>query len=1019
VKRTAVLVVALATMLSPGSVASAAPSVPSESLAAIAGAKSAAVHIVVLADDPVASADGIGHDAGTRLDASAPAAVAHARDLRRRQLRVLERAGVPEVALLHQYTTVLNGFAARLSPSEAAAVNATPGVVAVIPDQIRRPVTDSTPGYLELDNPQGAWATGYTGEDVVVAVIDTGIWPEHPSFDPAGYGGPPAGFVPSGCEFGAEDFNSDDAGFACGGKLVTARAFGTALHGGDGAGLAAGEFLSARDADGHGSHTAAVAAGNGRVRASILDAEWGRVSGIAPRARLAVYKACWMTETGSACSTADLVAAIDQAVADGVDVINYSVGSGSAVFGADELAFLHAAAAGVMVAAAAGNGGPDASTIAAPATAPWVTTVGAATHGRGFQGLVTLGDGTELSGVSISGGVASTRLVSAADAGNVDCDPAVAFTVDVAGAVVVCARGGGLARVDKSRAVAEQGGAAMILVNAGEDESLEIDSHHLPTVHVPVAAREAIDAYLTAAEEAGETPTAELSGGAPVAGDGGVLAEFSARGPNSLSPDIVKPDLVAPGVGILAASTPDPIAGPANQLFAAMSGTSAASPHVAGVFALLAHAHPDWTPAMAKSALVTGARRDVYAPDGQTPAEPFEMGAGYLWPGPQVYQRGSAFNPGLVYDAGPADYTAFACGAGLGELWEPGTCEGLAESGLPTEAGDLNQPAIAVADLARTRTVTRTVTSVSDKTRAFTVEVREPPGFTVDVSPQTIALDPGESASFTVTITRERDDVGAWRYGTLSWATDGYRVTSPIAVRGADFSATEAVGGGGASGSTPVTVGFGYTGSYQAVPSTLAAPVTTEGSVSGADGDVNAALASGDGVTLHTIEVTEAAELVRVALGADQGDLDLYVFDPGGVFVAGSGSSGSAEAVELIPASAGAYTVAVHGFATGGETVGYRITSWVVDEAPEADEVATGAPRLGVARAPEAASIDAPAEVEVSWVDLAPDTLYLGVVTHVGPDGVLGRTVVTVDTGDTAPAGATPLAVRAPDDRSG
>ncbi len=102
-------------------------------------------------------------------------------------------------------------------------------------------------------------------------------------------------------------------------------------------------------------------------------------------------------ESGSACSTADLVAAIDQAVADGVDVINYSVGSGSSVFGADELAFLHAAAAGVMVATAAGNGGPEASTIASPATAPWVTTVGAATHGRGFQGLVTLGDGTELS----------------------------------------------------------------------------------------------------------------------------------------------------------------------------------------------------------------------------------------------------------------------------------------------------------------------------------------------------------------------------------------------------------------------------------------------------------------------------------------------------------------------------------------------------------------------------------------------------------------------------------------------
>ncbi len=1017
-RRTAVLFVALATMLSPGFAASAAPTVPPDSLAAIAGAKSAAVHIVLLGAAPVASADGIGPAPGSRLDASDPAAVAYARSLRRRQLGVLERAGVPEEALIHQYATVLNGFAARLTPAEAAAINATPGVVAVIPDQVRRPVTDSTPGYLELDNAQGAWATGYTGEDVVIGVIDTGIWPEHPSFDPAEFRGRPAGFTPSGCEFGAGDFNPDDAGFGCGGKLVTARAFGAALHGGTGNGLAAGEFLSARDSDGHGTHVAAVAAGNGDVRATVLGAEWGRVSGIAPRARLAVYKACWSLESGSACSTADLVAAIDQAVADGVDVINYSVGSGSSVFGADELAFLHAAAAGVMVAAAAGNGGPEASTIASPATAPWVTTVGAATHGRGFQGLVTLGDGTELSGVSIAGGTDPAPLVSAEDAGNPTCDPAVSFTVDVSGAVVVCTRGGGLARVDKSRAVAEQGGVAVVLVNAGDDESLDPDNHHLPTVHLPAGAAEAITAYLSAAEEAGETPTAQLSGGVPVAGDGGVLAEFSARGPNSLSPDIVKPDLVAPGVDILAASSPAPLAGPADQLFRAVSGTSAASPHVAGVFALLAHAHPDWSPAMVKSALVTGARRDVYAADGSTPAEAFEMGSGYLWPGPQVYQRGSAFNPGLVYDAGPLDYTAFACGAGLGGLWKPGTCEGLAELGYPADASNLNQPAIAVADLARTGTVTRTVTSVSDKTRAFTAEIRQPPGFTVEVSPQTIALDPGESASFTVTITRDRDDVGVWRYGTLTWGTDGYRVTSPIAVRGADFSATESVSGVGTSGSATLGVGFGYDGAYQAVPSTLAAPVTIEGSVTDAAADVNTALASGDGVTLHTIEVTDATELVRVALGGGQGDLDLYVFDPDGAFVAGSGSSGASEAVEFTPPITGAYTVAVHGFATGGDTVEYEVTTWVVDEAPAADEAATEAARLDVSRAPEEASADAPAEVEVAWTDLAPDTTYLGVVTHIGPDGVLGRTVVTVDTAATSDSG-TPPAIRTADDRSG
>ena len=234
----------------------------------------------------------------------------------------------------------------------------------------------------------------------------------------------------------------------------------------------------------------------------------------------------------------------------------------------------------------------------------------------------------------------------------------------------------------------------------------------------------------------------------PAGGDGGVLAEFSARGPSSLSPDIVKPDLVAPGVGVLAAMGPGPPAGPADQHFRAVSGTSAASPHVAGVFALLAHAHPDWSPAMVKSALVTGARRDVYAADGSTPAEAFEMGAGYLWPGPQVYQRGSAFNPGLVYDAGPARLHRLLLRGRAGWPVEAGNLRGARGAGLSTTdaATSTSQPSPSPTWPAP-RPITRTVTSVSDKTRAFTAEIHQPPGYTVEVSPQTIALDPGESAS--------------------------------------------------------------------------------------------------------------------------------------------------------------------------------------------------------------------------------------------------------------------------------
>jgi len=1015
VKRTAVLFVALATWMSSGFAASAAPNVPPDALAAVAGSKTAAVHLVLLASDPVAAYDGginglaaTRPAAGTRLDASTPAAMAYADALRQEHEAALDAAGVAATAKLYDYTVAVNGFAARLTAVEAATLAALPEVLAVIPDQIRRPATDSSAGYLELDSQQGAWSTGYTGEGVVVGVIDTGIWPEHPSFAGDTYRGRPDGFTPSGCDFGGTAFNTADAAFECGGKVVTARAFGAAIHGGTGDGIAAGEFLSARDADGHGSHVAATAAGNGDMEASVLGAARGTVSGIAPRARLAVYKACWATTAGeSRCSSADLVAAIDQAVADGVDVINYSVGSGSTAFGADELAFLFAAAAGVLVATPAGNGGPGAGTISSPATAPWVTAVGAATHDRTFQALVTLGDGTVLDGVSVTGGTDARPLISGEQAGNALCDPALTFTEDITRAIVVCERGG-VSRVAKGQAVNEQGGSGMILVNTLSDESLDTDNHYRPTVHLPASAAATIDAYL---EAAGPEATAILSGGVPAAGDGGVVAAFSGRGPNPLSPDILKPDLVAPGVDILAATSPDQLLGVPEQTFRALSGTSMAGAHVAGVFALLAQAHPDWSPAMAKSALVTSTRRDVYAEDGETPAEAFTMGAGYLWPGPKVYQRGSAFNPGLVYDAGILDYTAFACGVGLGSLWVSGTCAGLTDLGYSTDPSDLNQPSIAVADVARTQTVTRTVTSVADKTRVFTVEVRQPPGFTVEVSPTTLALAPGESASFTVTITRDQADLAAWRFGSLTWATDGYQVTSPIAVRAVAFSAAEVAAGAGVSGGAGFPVGFGYTGEYRAEPAGLVAPEITEASVEADPShDVNTALGSGIGVSLHTIEVTDDTRLVRVALTAEAGDLDLYVFGPDDGFIAGGGSALSSEQIDFVPAGAGTYTVAVHGFSTGGD---YSLSTWQVveDEATDpsddsdVDETDTDAAEAGVLEvidAPESAVTGAPAEVVVTWSGLEPDTRYLGVVEHLGPDGTLGRTVVTVDTGASA-----------------
>ncbi len=992
------------------SVASAVTTLPAEVVAQVTGDKTHDVYIVLMDDAPVIAYDGgiAGLEAtaatadGDRIHPLAPAAFAYADHLRERHTSALRAANVPSTNALYHYTYASNGFAARMSPAQAATVSTQPGVVAVVPDELRRLTTDASPDFLELTHRQGPWATGYTGENVVVAVIDTGVWPEHPSFaDDGSYGAPPPGFSATECDFGsavssAQAVNPSDADFTCNNKLLSAQAFGAGFHGGTGEGLALGEYLSARDAHGHGSHTASTAAGNGRVRAEVLGTDWGFVSGIAPRARIAVYKACWSSSaTAGGCATSDLVAAIDQAVADGADVINYSIGSSSASLGVDDVAFLFAANAGVMVATSAGNSGPDAGSVGSPATVPWVTSVAAGTQDREFGGAVILADGREYRGVTITGGIPERRLLDAAGLGNALCDPAVEFTSSIADAVVLCQRGG-LARVAKSQAVLEQGGVGMILANVTENDTLNTDNHYVPSLHVSAADGERLAAYVAAA---GDDAAVTLTGSRKVDGDGSVVAAFSSRGPNELSADILKPDVTAPGVNILAANSPAALLGAPGQWFQSISGTSMSSPHVAGVFALIKQAHPSWTPAMAKSALMTTARRDVWLEDGTTPAEVFAMGAGYIEPGGNIHQRGSTFNPGLVYDTGLLDYAAFTCGAGVGDIWVSGTCAALEDAGYPTDPSDLNVPSIGVAELVGSQTITRTVTSVADKIRVFEAQVKAPPGFTVDVEPQKLTLAPGETGEFSVTISHTRAPLDEWRFGTLAWHSAGYRVQSPIAVRALAFDGPDEITGTGTAGAAAFDVAWGYGGSYEALAHGLVEPVTRDDVVEDdPSNDFNEAYTSGVGITFHEITVPDGTAYARFGLldaytdGDD--DLDLYVFDPDGNFVGGSGSATSAEEVDLTLPAAGRYSVAVHGWETDGPDAAYTLFAWNVPLDTDGSLTVTAAPTSAVA--------GGTGTVEIAWSGLEPDTLYLGAVSHTGPDGSLGLTIVGVDSSATA-----------------
>jgi hypothetical protein len=977
--------------------------VPDDVRREINSEKQSGVYLVRLAADPAVAYEGgvrglaaTKPAAGKKIDPTAGAVRRYAAHLTARHDEILQ--AVPGAIKIADYVYSYNGFAAVMTAAQANVVRQIEDVRAVVKDELRQPTTDRTPDFLGLRGSGGLWedvgGVGAAGEDIIIGVIDTGIWPEHPSFsdqtdlaDRPGssgkrdraYDAPPATWHGT-CQSG-EQWSKDDCNY----KLIGARYF---LAGHSHAGIFGEDFKSARDADGHGTHTASTAGGNAGVNASILGADLGTVSGMAPRARIAAYKACWV----SGCATSDLVSAIDRAVADGVDVINYSIGSSaSTLLGEDDVAFLFAALNGVYAATSAGNDGPGESTVGSPASVPWLTTVGASTKDRTFQNTVALGNGSVYTGASVTGGTNQLPIVDAAmltpNAGFTADDARLCFvgalpSTAVQGKIVLCQRGT-TARVEKSQAVALVGGAGMVLYNALATEGTVTDNHYVPTSHVSLADGAAIKAYIASA---GTAAVATITPSAIAAAQGSVMADFSSRGPNRASGDLIKPDVTAPGVNILAGNTPAAVLGAPGQLFQAISGTSMSSPHVAGIGALLRQAHPDWTPAMIKSALMTTARQDVVKEDGSTAADPFDMGAGHVVPT-------SAAAPGLVYDAGLFDYFAFLCGAT--SAVHPDDCAFLADEGFSFDASDLNLASVGIAELAGVQTVTRTVTNVGPA-GTYEVAVDAPEGIDVQVSPATLTLDTGERASFDVTFTTlSGAEIDAWTYGSFTWTDGSHSVRSALAIKPTALSAPDEQMGAGSSGSLSYDVTFGYEGPFAVDEWGLVAATQTPGNVvDDPANDINVALDTGVGVTFHEVVVPAGTEYARFSLfdaytdGED--DLDLYVFGPGPAFpfAGGSGSASSEEEVSIDEPAAGTYIVVVHGWQTDGADANYTLFNWNVP--------AVGAGNMTVASSTLSAGLGETATIDVEWSGLTAGTKYLGAAAYNA--GALEQTVIRVDT---------------------
>ena len=934
-------------------------------------------YIVQMADQPVTAYTGgvkgfaaTKPNKGQKIDPNSPKVVGYMGYLASKQDAALASVGASKK--LYNYGYVFNGFAAELTEAQAQKLAQTPGVLAVTKDEIRALDTATTPAFLGLSGATGFWnSTGATGENVIIGIVDTGAWPEHPSFsDRTGNNG-------NGTQDGKLSYHQIPGwhgrcvpgeaftGTDCNQKLIGARYYNAGFGGN--AGIAAAfpsDYISPRDSDGHGTHTASTSGGNANVPATGQAAVFGSISGIAPRARIAAYKVCWGGDDGG-CASTDSVAAIDQAVADGVDVINFSI-SGTRTNFRDpvEIAFLFAADAGVFVAASAGNSGPTSSTVAHPG--PWLTTVAAGTHNRDGAGSATLGNAVTYNGASMAtlGGVGPLPLIDSTAAGLTGADPVqvalcygaadgavVLDPAKVAGKIVVCDRGV-IARVNKSQAVKDAGGLGMILLNTSVN-SLNADLHAVPSVHLQSTSRAAIKAYAATAGASATVNQAAivLTAAAPF------TASFSSRGPlRAGNGDLLKPDIIAPGQDILAGVAPP---GNGGKLFDLYSGTSMSSPHVAGLAALFKQLHPEWSPMAIKSALMTSAG-DVRDGPNTNPLVIFRQGAGHVRPN-------NAVDPGLVFDSGFSDWLGFLCGTQLPVSF-------CSDAGVPVlDPSNLNTASIAIGDMAGVQTVTRRVTNVGSSAATYTPSYTGMVGITVAVSPASLTLAAGETKSFAVTFTRTTAPLNAYTGGQLTLSDGTHNVRIPMVVRAVALAAPAQVSGS-------YSVIFGYSGAFSATARGLVPAATATGAVA-TNGSVDIPVTVPAGTTyarfsLFDSEVSQAS------------DLDLEVYNAGGTLVGTSGGATTAEEVNLLNPVAGTYTVRVVGFAVPVGSANFTLFNWALGSLAAGNMSVT---------APAAATIGTTGAIGITTSGLTAGTKYLGSVAYGGAAGVPNPTIVRVD----------------------
>ena len=962
--------------------------------------KATKVYVVQMATSPAISyAGGVAGyartapESGVKYDARSGQSQLYVEHLAAQQDSVLRSVGATD-RKIYSYRHAFNGFAARLSGAQVAKLRKNKAVKSVWEDR-RMPLdTNNTPTFLRLLNEDNGLRAkhGLRGKGVIVGIIDTGAVQEHPSFDDEGFQ-PPQNW--NGICQAGEGWDADD----CNNKLIGARWFADGFLAG--AVIEPNDFLSPRDSDGHGTHTATTAAGR-EVRATLAGTPVADISGMAPDAYVAIYKACFEDlggDQGASCFFSDSAAATEAAVMDGVDVLSFSVSTDPAFNDPQDIAFLNAVADGVFVARASGNDGPAPSST--PAGEPWAMTVGASTHsGKAFANATVINSPASVAGRFASLEGAITRSLQ--ETGPVTNDLVAAEPIDACGPIAPI--GGKIALIERgtcffddklTNAVAAGASAVLVYTNLLEDGSENPKTimggdltFPIPGVMIDNAPGVAILAAITG----GATVNVTLSAGSFISErmTGNIMADISSRGPYLTEPNWIKPDITAPGVRILAGATPEPNDGSFGDLFQYLQGTSMSTPHVSGIAALLIERHPDWTPAQIKSALMTTARQNIVKEDGITHADPFDFGAGHMVPN-------RAINPGLTYDAGLFDYLAATCGT-VSPLVSDEDCATLESLGFSRDPADLNLPSIAVSDMVGSKTIRRTVTNVGGRS-TYEVSVQPPPGIKVQVNPESFTIAKGESKTFEVTFTNWGAPSGEWRFGRLTWSNGNQDVRSPIAISAQTLVAPDAIAGAGPEGSTSFDVTFGYNGAYTAGVHGLVDPFIQVGTGLPDDPDNTFDFGTGTGdILAYALPIpagTAYAQWSTYNQYADgEHDFDLYLFycpaDPSlpCPFVDASFSFTSDEQVSVDfplsdPSGQDAYMLFLHAFETeGGAPAGLAVFDWT-DPGPGADEgnmTVTG---------PASAVSGQTETLNVSWEGLTtgPGAKQVGAISHSDENG--------------------------------